>query len=45
MICAFVRDVAFAGFGSSMHLFVLKTSEVIFFTTVNFTEKTEPDYQ
>lgn len=45
MICAFVRDVVLAGFGPSMGLFVLKSSEIRFVTTVNFTEKTDPDYQ
>ena len=45
MMCAFVRDVVVARFGPSMVLFVLKMSEVRSFTTVNFTEKMEPDYQ
>lgn len=45
MMCAFVSDVVFAGFGPSTGLFALKISEVRSFTPVNFTEKTEPDYQ
>lgn len=45
MMCAFVRDVVFAGFGPFTGLFALKISEVRSFTPVNFTEKIEPDYQ
>lgn len=45
MMGAFVRDVVDAGFGPSMVLFVLKMSEVRSLTTVNFTEKMEPDYE